>query len=395
MTDPSVDMIIAVHDLRRNVARAVGSVLADPDPTIRVFLVAHNIRATEVREALSDLIEAHPGRVRIDELNDGIRSPSGPFNHGLRASEAAFVGIMGSDDELDPTAIHDWRERLQRKRADAIIAKVVRGESRSLVRSPPRRVWKTGALDFAKDRLSYRSAPLGLMTRSAVERLDLRLLEGAGNGGDLPFVTRLWALGRVVPSHGLGTYIEHADAPVRVTWVPKSIDDEHQSIRRLLAGTFVRSFARPAREALGTKLLRRNVMDSIRKRDGGRMLTAEDFAGLRRSVDAILRYSPRSRWLVSRAHAAIVTELLKDDPSANEIAHWDAIAAVPSHRDSLLPGRLRHLLHPQAQPRYALAAALIKVGSSRYLPILNRIVSGLGLAGAAVLVALLGRGRQG
>ncbi|WP_260980492.1 glycosyltransferase family A protein [Microbacterium paludicola] len=384
-------MIIAVHDLRRNVSRAVRSVIQDADPTIRAFIVAHNLPVEDVRLALADLIDENPGRVRVEQLDDGIRSPSGPFNYGMRSSTADYVGIMGSDDELDPTAIREWRACAEARRADAVIAKVVRGANRGLVRSPAKRVWKFGALDFAKDRLSYRSAPLGLIRRDAVERFDLRLLEGAGNGGDLPFVTRLWALGRVVPSTGLGAYVEHADAPARVTWAAKPIDEEHGSIRWMLSGTFINSLRPSYRTALGTKLLRRNVMDSIRKRDGGRALTNEDMAGLRRSIQMILAYAPRSRWLVSRAHGAMIEELLRDAPRREVIVGWDEIAANPSHRDSLLPARLRFVLHRQAQPRYAAAAALIKVGSSRYLPAAVRATIALATTVVAIVAVLVVR----
>lgn len=391
---PTVDMVIAVHDLRRDVHRAVRSVLHDADPTIRAFVVGHNLSETELRGALTDLIERFPGRIRTAELMDGVRSPSGPFNFGMRESDADFVGIMGSDDELDAHAIVEWRDVAVRHRADAVIAKVVRGDQRSVVRSPPKRVWKSGPLHFAKDRLSYRSAPLGLIRRSAVEALDLRLQEGAGNGGDLPFVTQLWALGRVFHAEGLAAYVEHADAPVRVTWVPKPIAEEHDSLRRLLAGTFVWSLPRASREALGTKLLRRNVMDSIRKRDGGRTLSPTDIADLRESIERILRYSPRSRWLLSRVHARIVAELLADAPDVDEIARLDAISADPRNPESVLPARLRFVLHRQAQPRHAVATALIKVGTSRHLPMARGVAVTCVLGATVIALALLGRQRR-
>lgn len=392
---PTVDMVIAVHDLRRDVRRAVRSVLLDDDPTIRALVVAHNLPAADVRAAIGDLIELQPDRIRVVDLMDGVRSPSGPFNLGMRESDADYVGIMGSDDELDPRAVTEWREVAMRKSADAVIAKVVRGDQRSVVRSPPKRVWKSGPLDFAKDRLSYRSAPLGLIRRDAIDRLDLRLQEKAGNGGDLPFVTRLWLLGRVFHAQGVAAYVEHADAPLRVTWAPKPIAEEHGSVRDLLASTFVWSLSRADREALGTKLLRRNVMDSIRKRDAGRTLTERDLADLKATIELILRYSPRSRWLLSRALADLVGEVLSPAPDVDEVVRLDAVCANPRDLRSILPARLRFFMHRQAQPRHVAATALIKIGASRYLPA-ARLVAGTALSATAMAIGglLLGRSRR-
>src|SRR5690606_15136966 len=115
-------------------------------------------------------------------------------------------------------------------------------------------------------RLSYRSAPLGLMRREAVARLGLELLAGARNGGDLPFVTRLWLRGRVVADHGTAAYIVHDDAPERVTLVAKPVAEELAPVRQLLDSELVHGMTMAQREALTTKILRRNVMDSLRKR---------------------------------------------------------------------------------------------------------------------------------
>ena len=131
----SVDMIVAVHDTRRNVKRAVGSILADPDPSIRALVVAHNVPLEEVQREIEVLLNEHRDRIRVIECSDGIPSPSGPFNLGLAESTAAYVGIMGSDDELDVDAIRSWRRRLEQTRADMVVAKVVL-ESECPVRRP-------------------------------------------------------------------------------------------------------------------------------------------------------------------------------------------------------------------------------------------------------------------
>ncbi len=365
---PRADMIIAVHDLRRNVVRAVESILSDPDPSIRVFIVAHNIPRSDVAQALDDSIRAHPGRVRIEELGDGIPSPSGPFMFGMQQSDAHYVGIMGSDDELDSAAIAQWRERAECFRADAVIAKVVRGTHRTLVRSPPKRLWRVGVLDFTKDRLSYRSAPLGLMRRAAVSELHLELLPGARNGGDLPFVTRLWSRGRVVAATGTAAYIEHADAPVRVTHVAKPVAEELEPVRLLLADADTAAMPSANRHALATKLLRRNLTDSIRKRGGGLQLDADDCAAMRLLLRAISDFAPNARGMLSIAQARMFDELESPSPDLQRVFDLDAASLRYRTLDALRPARWRFVLHSQGQPRFMIATSLIKVGASRFFP---------------------------
>lgn len=387
MSSRTVDMIVAVHDVRRNIRRAIGSVVTGDDPSIRALVICHNLAPETVEAEISELIAQKPGRIRLEALHDGVPSPSGPFNFGLELSDAEYVGIMGSDDELDPGVVGEWRRVIERHNADAVIAKVVRGDLRSVVRSPPKRVWKTGPLSFSKDRLSYRSAPLGLMRREAVSRLQLRLLDGARSGGDLPFVTRLWSLGRVVPAQGLGAYIEHADAPVRVTWEPKPVAQELSAMRDLLGSAFVKSMSRRDKDALGTKLIRRNLMDTIRIRDGGRGLSPDDVVAVREVIARIRSLAPRSTDFISVVQRQVIDELHRSEPNLDHVHALNERMIVPRAWDAVLPARFRYLGFAQAQPRYALASALIKIGASRYLPLARNagvVLSG-GLAAAGLL----------
>lgn len=384
----TVDMIVAVHDTRRDIRRAVSSILADPDPTIRALVIAHNLDAAVVAAELAELQEAHPERLRVEELKDGVPSPSGPFNHGMALSDAEFVGIMGSDDELDVGAITLWRENARRHGADAVIAKVVRGSQRTLVRSPPKRLLRTGVLHFAKDRLSYRSAPLGIMRRSAIARLGLELLPGARNGGDLPFVTRLWAGGRVVPAQGLAAYVEHADAPSRVTHAAKPVGEELAPLLATLADPVVLAMPRAHKDALATKLLRRNVTDSLRKRDHGRGLTPDDVDAIRSIVRRIDEVAPLARRMLSVAHAKMFDELISARPDLERVAQLDAASLRYRSVAALRPASLRLLLHPQAQPRFMVASALIKVGASRYFPVARAVAAGGGVVLLVVLASI-------
>ena len=89
MTPREVDVVVAVHDPRRPVARAVASVLAQDDVHARVTVVCHNTDPAVIVEALG-AVHAAGGddRVRTLELYDGVPSPAGPFNLGLAGAEA-------------------------------------------------------------------------------------------------------------------------------------------------------------------------------------------------------------------------------------------------------------------------------------------------------------------
>ena len=94
-----------------------------------------------------------------------------------------------------------------------------------VVPTPPVRPGRTRRLDGTRDRLSYRSAPLGLVRREAFP--SLRLTEGAPVGGDIAFVLALWFSGRSISYDRTGpAYVIGADAVDRVTFRPKPVAEE-------------------------------------------------------------------------------------------------------------------------------------------------------------------------
>ncbi|MGO1342469.1 MAG: glycosyltransferase family 2 protein, partial [Cellulosimicrobium funkei] len=82
---PVVDVVVAVHDLRREIGRAAASVLAARVP-VRLTIVAHHLRADEVLGALGAVAE--DDRLRVVELHDRQRAPAGPFHHRLARADA-------------------------------------------------------------------------------------------------------------------------------------------------------------------------------------------------------------------------------------------------------------------------------------------------------------------
>ena len=257
--EPVVDVTIAVHTRTRPIARAVSSILDHTATPTRVTVVAHNIDPAIIRSNLGAL--ADDQRVRVLELADGIPSPAGPMNLGLAASTAPYVAVMGSDDEFEPGAIDSWLS-IQRSTGAAVVITQVRHSGGGHELSPPTRPRRVRRLDPVKDRLSYRSAPLGLISR---ERFgDLRFAEGLPSGEDLPYVTRLWFSGAGVAFARTGPgYLVHSDAGDRVTSDPRPIASDFAFLDRLLDDPFVEAFDRRRRNALVVKLLRVHLFDAV------------------------------------------------------------------------------------------------------------------------------------
>jgi hypothetical protein len=113
-----------------------------------------------------------------------------------------------------------------------------------------------------KDRLSYRSAPLGLLSRRAFP--DLRFAENLASGEDLPYVTQLWFTGNNIAFDRTGpAYLGHADAVDRVTAAPRSIVEDFAFFALIVNAEWARVFSTRQRVAIGIKMLRGHVLDAI------------------------------------------------------------------------------------------------------------------------------------
>ena len=143
-----------------------------------------------------------------------MRSPAGPFNHGLALAEAPWVGVMGSDDSFDPGAIDAMLRHL---RADSpqVLLYPLRHQGGRPMANPLSRRWHHRGLDPVKDRLAYRTAPLALIRRELIA--DLGLLFTPGDAGELArclgtFLQDSALLGRmqraIAPPRGFGAYVD-------------------------------------------------------------------------------------------------------------------------------------------------------------------------------------------
>ncbi|GAA1489955.1 glycosyltransferase [Brachybacterium sacelli] len=305
-----VDVIIACHTPTRPVGRAVASVLEGNGESAEVTVVCHNRPAAEIAEAVRP---EHRGQVRFLEHHDEHRSASGPFNAGMRASQAGFVAIMGSDDTLAPGAVASWLAVQERTGADFVITRLALGEDSAGVPTPAVRMRRGGLVDLVADRLSYRSAPLGLMRREMLESTGRYLVEGARIGGDVGMVTALMATQATAYDRFGPPYVIGEDAGDRVTYVVRPMREQLGFFPDLLEADWFARLPAAARRAVGVKLLRIHVFGAVFYREDVAIWTPQERADLAEITAEVILRAPGCLAPLSRADRDLVDACL--DPA--------------------------------------------------------------------------------
>ncbi len=352
MTQPLVDVTIAVHSVARPIARAVSSIIEHTAAPVRVNVVAHNIDPDAIRANLGHY--ATDPRVRLLALTDGIPSPAGPMNLGLAESRAPFIAVMGSDDEFEPGAIDSWLALQGNTGATTVLARIRIG-TRGVDPYPPiRRGRRTRNLDARKDRLSYRSAPLGLIDRRVFG--DLRFTEGLPSGEDLAYSATLWFTGRAIAYDLNGpAYVVNEDAGDRVTHAPRPVADDFAFLDAIESTPWFSRVSGNDRLALAVKVLRVHFFDAVLARvqaPEGIGASSGDLVGV---LERLERVAPRVTSLLARADRRVIDELRSTTPDAATImrlleSRWNYRSV-----DALLPRNPLLALHRQAPFRTLLA----------------------------------------
>lgn len=364
MTEPLVDITIAVHTASRPIARAVASVVDHTRADVRVNVVAHNIDESIIRHNLGAY--ANHARVRVLQLNDGIGSPAGPMNYGLSNSTAAFVSIIGSDDELAPGAIDAWLDIQRKTQADVVLARIqlVGGTTDPY---PPVRLFRRRKLDGQRDRLAYRSAPLGLISR--LQFGDLRLTEGLASGEDLAYSLSLWFTGRNI-SYALNAppYIGHDDSNDRVTSTPRPIESDFAFLDTLTGLPWFQGASREERQAIVVKIIRLHYFDAIHARvhsqselDKNRPIFLKTFARLQ-------EISPEALPLLSRADHAVFSTLRDPNSTVAEVSLRLRKRLQYTSLGAIITQSPLRMLHRQAPFRTLLAGITIAKMTPPYVP---------------------------
>lgn len=354
MSAPAVEVIVAVHDPRRPLARCLASIEAQREDLraegaeLRTTVVVHNTDVAPIRDALPVVLAR---AARFLPLVDGIRSPAGPFNAGIDASEATFVSTVGSDDVLEPRTLAAWTARARAARADAVIASLRRGER--VVTTPYLRPGRRPVLDPVADRLAHRTAPLGLLRLDSLRRIGFRYTEGGHlNGEDVEPGLRLWFRGgRIAYPYGAPCYRICEDMGVsRATAELGPLARELGFLAPLLEQDWLRTASRAERTSIGTKLVRAQVIGAIRRRVEARRWSADDARFLARSLQELRAIAGEGLEALSASENAICE-------GAGIAPDADALAAAWRRAQSLgapwrvLPRREAFALSRSARPR--------------------------------------------
>lgn len=356
---PAVDVVIATHNAGRPVERAARSVLDGWDPAngaVRVSVVCHNTDSGPIRERFGDEL---PPQVRFLELRDGIPSPAGPFNHGLSQATAPYVSIMGSDDWLEPGALRGWWELAEAHHSSAVIPRQVHADGR-IVRTPPIRSWRRGELNAVKDRLGYRTAPLGLLRRSVVEDLGLAFSVGRRSGEDQEFSTRLWFQGGRIDFAGRrGSYVVGDDAADRVTRDFRPLSEDFAFVDGILQSEWFPQLSTVEQRSVGARIIRVQFFASVQARveaglwdDGARDAAAT-------TAELLISAVPAALDVLSREDATAFSLIRRRAGDA------ELRTALSRRRRFGTPGTLltsdaANLLAPDAPLRFMVASLLLR-----------------------------------
>lgn len=352
MTTPIVDVTIAVHSQTRPIARAVASVLEHTQAAVRVNVVAHNIDPAIIRENLGPY--AHDDRVRLLPFTDGVRSPAGPMNHGFAVSGAPFMSLMGSDDELEPGALDSWLALQRATGAEMVLAKIKLATGRIDPYPPVRGGRRMRELDGRRDRLSYRSAPLGLISRARFGAL--RLSAGLPSGEDLTYSLTMWftAAHLAYDVHG-PAYVVNADAGDRVTSAPRPIAQDFAYLDELESLPWFANASRADRIAIIAKLIRIHLFDAV-------LVRADSQERLECNRDDLLALFARLRSLapgvsrvLARADRKVFSVLARPDGTSEQVL--GALSARHKYLSlaTVLTRNPMYLFHEQAPFRTLLA----------------------------------------
>lgn len=360
-----VDVIIAVHTPDRPIERAVASLVAgglsiEPGEPgrLRINVVCHN---TDVEPIRQRVLPEHRGLVRFLHCPDGIMSPAGPFNLGIAEATGTWVSIMGSDDSVEPGALAAWLAAANSglSGTDVLLAPMAHAGG-GIIHTPVVRRTRRTNLDPVADRLTYRTAPLGLMRLSLVRTLGLSFPTRYATGEDQSFSAKLWFSGaRISYGRGLPRYLVHDDAVSRVTATRRRVSEDLAFATDLVESDWFAGLDEAQRSAIVTKIIRVHVFAHVLMRtESGNWADVEaaEMAGV---VRRLLFAAPRAARPLSVADRALLDAVSLKEASPAIMRRLAALRRNFSNPRTWLPRDLSQIFHPEAPLRFMSASALV------------------------------------
>lgn len=359
-------IVIPVHTVDRPIRRAVDSVLADPESG--AIVVAHNVAPD-----LLDLPEDE--RVTVVPLEGHAGKPGAAFDAGIAAATAPWVGIMGSDDWYEAGALRAMRARADKDGADIVIVPLAyQGGERGFIPQTLRH----RNLQAARDRLFYRTAPLGLIRRDIIQNPDYAFGSRLFIGEDVTVSARLWTDGYSV-SYGANdpAYVVGTDAKMRTTLTPRPLAEQGAAWLAIWDQPWVAEMDSVDREALAVKILRVHVHGAVAARPQPEDWQEGDFEWLTTLTRRIVQESPN----VLASFRSVTQDTLRavaEGDLDRTLAHYREEDGAPVQR-RLLPARASELLKPDGPVRTQMTV-LGHAGSQALRDVLPESMGGLHLS---------------
>ena len=339
----SAQIVIPVHAEDRPIRRAVGSVLANPGAG--AVVVAHNIDP-----ALLDLPD--DPRVQLVELSDGTRYPGAAFNRGIAAATAPWVGVMGSDDWYEPGAIDSMLMRAEVNGADGVIAPLRYNRSKENESNPM--TWRRSKLHAARDRLFFRTAPLGLFRRGIFDDPRFLFDDDVVAGVDQRNSVLLYASGlNIAHDPRDPAYVVGDDATERVSTNQRPLAEQTEAWGRLWEDPDILSLPPKVRKALAEKFTEMHLLQIVAARPRLEQWLDGDFDWLSGLANRVLELEPDLDRGFVRARAAILRELAKGTLESTLDAQDNT-----TYADWRLPKYATGPLRPNFRSRRRLASRL-------------------------------------
>lgn len=357
---PAVDLVIAVHSANRPIERAVASaaksgIAVGQANGLRITVVCHNIDVEEIRVRIPAELR---DTVRYLPCVDGIPSPAGPFNAGIAAATGRYTSIMGSDDFLEDGAIAGWLSIAEQNNSDVVLAPE-RHASGALVRTPPVRVWRRMNLNPVRDRLSYRTAPLGLIRTSEISRLGLRFTSSYRSGEDQEFSSKLYfGGGRIDYGKGAGHYVVGADATDRVTSDLRPIAEDFRFATDLVALPWFSTLPSAGKNSIVTKLLRVHIFGVAGSRPASAW-TSEQRQELATVVATLTKAAPKATSPLSVADAKLLRAAADPSVCSTDLEALAVARKKFGHPATLIATDWRSQFAVEGPLRFMAASALL------------------------------------
>lgn len=279
------------------------------------------------------------------------------MNHGFDQATAQYVSLLGSDDELEPGAIDSWLSVSRRTDADAVLARIRLADGRTDPYPPVRLCRHTLRLSGEADRLAYRSAPLGLVSRQRFHHL--RLTEGLRSGEDLAYSLTVWFTGHHLAYDLRGpAYIVHGDAEDRVTSAVRPLSEDFAFLDALERMSWFGNTTSKVRRAVVVKLIRMHYFDSLRVHLSSEHELSSVQADFLRLLTQLELLAPGVEPLLSIADRRLLDALAAPTTSTDELLRLLNDRQNFPSMATLLPRNPFLLLHRQAPFRTLFAGAV-------------------------------------